>query len=88
MKCFLSYLYELFKLYPALYVLSFSKNTQNSELLTDEDKESSSQSKCDSTNINQSQTEEVDADSWDAMFDDDGECLDPSAMDEVRSMNY
>jgi hypothetical protein len=34
-------------------------------------------------NSSQSKEEEVDEDSWDAMFDDDGECLDPTAMEEV-----
>ena len=35
-------------------------------------------------NISQSKEEDLDEDSWDTMFDDDGECLDPGAMEEVH----
>lgn len=38
-------------------------------------------------NSSQSKEEEEDEDSWDKMFDDDGECLDPAAMEEVMSIN-
>lgn len=38
-------------------------------------------------NSSQSKEEEEDEDSWDKMFDDDGECLDPAAMEEVIFIN-
>ncbi|XP_045190721.2 dentin sialophosphoprotein-like isoform X2 [Mercenaria mercenaria] len=43
----------------------------------------SDQSETVNIDSSQSKEEEEDEDSWDKMFDDDGECLDPTAMEEL-----